>query len=252
MNTLYISDLDGTLLQPDATLTDFSRDTLNNLIAEGLQFTIATARSIASVTSVIAGLQLKLPVIEFNGVFITDFYTGEHLLINDLEPSITQPIYELAVAARLTPFISTFNGKTDRLYHNHLENEGMRWHLQNRQRAKDPRLCYQDDLRLALREQVVSFNIIGEERPLQDLEQQVNTQFNGLVKTHLYENQYSPGWFWLTIHDRRANKDIAIQSLIKLAGLQPQEIVAFGDQVNDLTMLQAANRGIAVANATQC
>ncbi|MCP5101565.1 MAG: HAD-IIB family hydrolase, partial [Chloroflexi bacterium] len=221
----------------------------NELIAQGLQFTVATARSIHSVTTVIAGLQLKLPIIEFNGAFITDFYTGEHLLINEIDKSITREIYELAVSAGIAPFISTFDGKVDRLYYNHPDNEGMDWYLQNRLQAKDPRLCFLDKPTPALKEQVVSLTMIGEKRPLTTLNNKFHATFSGQIDTHFYENPYSPDWYWLTIHEPRARKNVAIQSLIELMGLQPAEIVAFGDQSNDLTMLQAADRGIAMDNA---
>ena len=45
---LFISDLDGTLLNGNAEVTEFSRDTLNRLMANVLNFTAATARTLAS------------------------------------------------------------------------------------------------------------------------------------------------------------------------------------------------------------
>lgn len=45
---LFISDLDGTLLNGNAEVTEFTRDTLNRLMAKGLNFTAATARTLAS------------------------------------------------------------------------------------------------------------------------------------------------------------------------------------------------------------
>ena len=64
---LYISDLDGTLLRPDGALSDYSRDGLNGLIADGMHFTVATARSVVSIRQLLQGLQLSLPVINLNG-----------------------------------------------------------------------------------------------------------------------------------------------------------------------------------------
>ena len=43
-STLYICDLDGTLLRSDATLSDFARDGLNRLIDAGARLTVASAR----------------------------------------------------------------------------------------------------------------------------------------------------------------------------------------------------------------
>ena len=73
---LYISDLDGTLLQGDATLSPYSRQLLNSLLQEGLPFTVASARSIVSMQPILKDVALSLPVIEFNGAFISDLATG--------------------------------------------------------------------------------------------------------------------------------------------------------------------------------
>jgi hydroxymethylpyrimidine pyrophosphatase-like HAD family hydrolase len=43
MDTLYISDLDGTLLRNDASLSDYSRRELIALLEEGVQITVASA-----------------------------------------------------------------------------------------------------------------------------------------------------------------------------------------------------------------
>ncbi len=65
--TLYISDLDGTLLGDDAELSPLTLATLHDLLLDGLLFTVASARSSASIRRVLRGLPLRLPVIEFNG-----------------------------------------------------------------------------------------------------------------------------------------------------------------------------------------
>ena len=49
MATLYISDLDGTLLNKNAQLTDNTIEIISSLIDRGVLFTIATARSLSSV-----------------------------------------------------------------------------------------------------------------------------------------------------------------------------------------------------------
>ncbi|MEZ4646354.1 MAG: HAD hydrolase family protein [Chloroflexota bacterium] len=89
-------------------------------------------------------------------------------------------------------------------------------------------------MRRALTEQVVCFTMIGRLQQVAALDETLRAAYDGLIETHLYENQYSLGWHWLTIHDRRAGKEKAIQTLITLAGLKPSELVVFGDQVNDL------------------
>ena len=70
MKTLYVSDLDGTLLDGNSQIPELVLKELNRLIQEGLLFTVATGRSYTSVTPVIQGLNLKLPAILLNGVHL--------------------------------------------------------------------------------------------------------------------------------------------------------------------------------------
>ena len=250
MNLLYVSDLDGTLLQNDGTLSPFSEATLRSLLSEGLPFTVASARSVVSIQSLLRGLPLRLPIIEFNGAFLSDLATGRHEIVHALEPSVAGSVYEQISAHGLVPFVSSFNGTEDRVHYSTVINDGMHWYLNDRLTHKDRRWQEPaDDLSASLHEQIVCFTIIAKEKALDELQDRVLEAHGGKVETHLFENQYSPGWFWLTVHDHKATKDQAIQALVDGYGLHGSEIVVFGDQLNDLKMFQLADRAIAVENA---
>ena len=61
--TLYVTDLDGTLMRNDEKLSAYTVRTINELVRQGLAFTYATARSIESARTITAGLQLTIPAI---------------------------------------------------------------------------------------------------------------------------------------------------------------------------------------------
>ena len=145
---LYVSDLDGTLLRSDGSLSPYSVRTLNRLIGEGLRFTVASARGCGPIRSALAGLRLTLPVINQNGAFISDLASGRHLAIQALPPAIAHDLWSLLDAAGCRPFLMTFDGSFDRLYYNDaiLRNDGMRRFLHDRQRVRDPRLAPLDHL----------------------------------------------------------------------------------------------------------
>ena len=54
---LYISDLDGTLLNNNAKLSDYTKSTLKELINKNLNFSIATARTPATVVPILSDLE---------------------------------------------------------------------------------------------------------------------------------------------------------------------------------------------------
>ena len=78
--TLYVSDLDGTLLTPREDLSPFTIRVLNRLVEQGMAFTYATARSQHSADVVTRGLTKSLPVIIYNGAFIRRGERRETLL----------------------------------------------------------------------------------------------------------------------------------------------------------------------------
>jgi len=249
MNSLYVSDLDGTLLGNDGTLSNVSRAALQRLLIEGAAFSVASARSVVSMRPMLTGLRLTLPVIEFNGAFLSDLESGRHEIVNSIEPDVAQDIYALVNRFARSPFVSTFNGKSDYLYYSATTNEGERYYVSNRIESQDHRLRHTNDLARSLTEQVVCLTVIAEVEPLADLEIAIREQHGDHVEIHLFENRYSPGWFWLTVHDRRATKDQAIRLMMKSYGLSDHDLVVFGDQTNDIKMFQIASEAVAVANA---
>lgn len=246
---VYISDLDGTLLDPAGTLPPNSRDALAAMLREGLTFTVASARSGASIQTLLQGVPLSLPVIEFNGAFISDLATGRHEIVNALERDAAEDVYRLTGEFGGTAIVSTFDGKEDRVYYARVGNLGTQWFLDDCHARQDTRWHHADDMTAALREQVVCLTIIDKQERLAELEAAIVARWAGATELHLFENMYSPGWHWLTVHDRRATKDQAIKILREAYGLQDHALTVFGDQTNDLKMFRVADCAVAVANA---
>ncbi len=248
-STLYVSDLDGTLLRNDTSLSQYSKDTLNSMLDQGLLFTVASARSIASMRHLLAGLLLRLPVVEFNGAFVSDPASGRHYLVRELHRDILPELWQQITDAGHLPFISTYDGTADRCYYRDIANDGMAWYVRNRRLNQDPRVCYLPDLERGLEDQVVCLTVIGPEPELEKLADEMNHRHAGRIQTQCYENQSSPGWYWLTIQDARATKEHGILFLKRMKDLEDRRLVVFGDEVNDLGMFKLADEALAVANA---
>ena len=72
MRTLYVTDLDGTLMKNDMTVSDDSVRILNQLIDRGVLITYATARSFHSAYEITKDIRFKIPVITRNGTTLAD------------------------------------------------------------------------------------------------------------------------------------------------------------------------------------
>ena len=58
MNTLYISDLDGTLLDNTPKTSEYTNKVINDLLSKGMIFSFATARSYTTAKKVTVGLNM--------------------------------------------------------------------------------------------------------------------------------------------------------------------------------------------------
>ena len=248
---VYISDLDGTLLRNDATLSGYSYRALSRMIHSGLKFTVASARSVVSIRQMLRGLELPLPVIEFNGAFVTDMASGRKLIVNDLERSILDTASGVTRACGASLFVSTFDGASDWVYYSDATNEGMRWYIHDREAAGDDRFAVVKDVSDRFGEHVVCLTVIDRLPQVERIRSHVEQEIPGGIEIHLMENRYNPGWHWLTIHDARATKGRAIKRLLGRVGLTHAETVVFGDHVNDLKMFEVAQRSYAVSNSDE-
>lgn len=246
---LYVTDLDGTLLDAQGKLSQRSRTGLKRLLEGRMPITIASARGYRSIREVLGDLPFSLPVVEYNGAFLTDYATGEHLEVNALEANLAHELFDMIVASGQRPFVSSFNGLEDCVHYDELINPAMVWYEVRRRSVSDPRLRRTPDLRRTMAEAVVSLTVMDRsERQIRALEERLMRTFGSLVRLYFYENAYFRGTYWLTIHDDRASKHLAVEKL--RSRLPPQvKVVALGDNVNDIEMLRAADRAVAVENA---
>ena len=251
-NKLYISDLDGTLLDDDARLSSYAFKNLTRMIESGLNFTIASARSIVSIKEILKGLPISLPVIEINGALISDMQTGEHHIINAIDKPTVEGIHSIVVDNGCMPFISSFDGNADNLYYEKAVNDGMSLFLGDGTEDHAKRIRHIGDITNAFDEEVVCITIIDRYEKMIKLADRVNAAFDGQLENYFFENPYFDDWFWLTIHDKKANKAIAVKELAEWTNFDIEDIVVFGDNINDVEMMQLNAEGaysVAVANA---
>lgn len=251
MQNLYVSDLDGTLLNRDGATTKFTRDAINYLIKNNIMFTVASARGYESIIELLDGINISLPVVEVDGSYITDFITGRIMHVEDI-PNIEK--YELNYIFeyyQLNPIVSTYNGEEKKVYYRSNANKGMDWFIGDRISKNDKRLTKVNDLSSGFREQVVRYTLIDRKDKLEGLYGLLKSAYGYSLDIRLTENFYTPGWFWLSISSKRATKINSIKRLRQLMGLKNFKLVTFGDDTNDKGMIENSDIGIAMGNAKE-
>jgi Cof subfamily protein (haloacid dehalogenase superfamily) len=250
VNRLFVSDLDGTLADREAKLSAYSRRHLNALLESGLTFTVASARSVHTLAPILEGVALRLPIVEFNGAFITDLKSREPLVCHSLAPQVAEATIGWALASELPPFVSTYwNGRQHLYPPLVLANAGIAWHDASRRAARDQRLRGACDPRTLLDHAIVCLTVIGPRSRLTPIASAIENDFPGLSHSVVYENAYQRGWYWLTVQSHRASKAHALRALAESAGVALAATTVFGDEINDVPMFELAGHGVAVENA---
>ena len=245
MKTLYVSDLDGTLLNSNSRLSEYTVKTLNELINNGMCFSYATARSITSAAIVTQGLITNMPVITFNGIFIVNPNTGEKLSSHYFTGNQNNIIMDAIEKFSMFPLVYSYiNGEEKVSWITGKENVGIRNYLDSRK--GDKRLRPVSTREELYRGEPFTFICIGLRKELIDVYHYFNSlnEFSCYFQPELYREEY-----WLEIMPKNATKGNAIVELRDM--LKCERIISFGDAINDISMFQASDECYAVENAVQ-
>ena len=243
MKTLFISDLDGTLLNQNDSLSDTTIKTISRLQEDGMYFTYATARSYATASIVAKGLIPSVPVILYNGATMIDAATGALMIHTGFSQEDKNAMREALEHLGIRPMVYAYvNGEEKVSYLPASCNEGMQYYLDKRSGDKRMRAVDTDD---ALWEGD-SFYVtcIGDEEALQPAYEALrgDARFRITFQQELYRKEY-----WLEIMPACVSKANAILLLKEKYGFD--RIISFGDSMNDIPMFEISDEAYAVENA---
>ncbi len=240
---LYVTDLDGTLLNQKDRINKKSLEIINGLVEEGMLFTYATARSLVSASVVTEGLTTKIPVIAYNGAFIFQPETREILSREDFRQEERAYATEVIRANGVWPLVYAFVDGVERVsWLSGRENEGIRRYLSLRQ--GDRRLRPVEDDERLYQGEIFYFTCIGEKDelwPVYDILSN-DARYRCTIQQELYRPEY-----FCEIMPVKATKANAIRKLKKIWNCD--RVVSFGDAVNDIPMFEISDECYAVENA---
>ncbi len=245
MRTLYISDLDGTLLQPNIQVSKQSTRIINELINEGMLFSIATARTIASVKPLLRDIQIQLPVVLMNGVCIYDLQKEEYIKIEVLPAQSVSQLMNLISEHHLKGFAYTIKNGIMSTFYEDLNTPALRDFYQERVDRYKKQFTQIGSFTELAKEPLVYFSLMDTYERLKPLYQSL--EGNPDLNFVFYKDNYSPEFWYLEIFSRTASKYHAVKYLRSYLSLD--RIVCFGDNRNDLPLFEACDYKLAVANA---
>lgn len=252
---LFVSDLDGTLLTPDAKLPTGAADRINALTQNGVMITYATARTIRSVSFILGDIDFtaegSAPVALMNGVLVRDMKKGSYIRSAVLPSDIAEKVYSAVKAVEgLEPFIyavdnsAPINGDPLATYYFSVTGKIMQDFMDERiERFGKPFIKISS--LSEIRGDIVYFAVLGDEEKIR----RAAAEAQKLSSVHLtyYRDAYSENVWYLEIFHESASKKHAVQFLREYTGAG--RVIVFGDNLNDLPMFEEADLSVAVENA---
>jgi Cof subfamily protein (haloacid dehalogenase superfamily) len=246
MEELYISDLDGTLLNSSGVLSHKSIETLNSLIENGLNFTIATARSLDSAMPIVGELNLKLPMVLYNGVLVYDPIQKINIHENFIDKQDKKFIIEEFEQGGLEPIVFTLDQLNNpSAFYRSISNPQMTNYIDNRLSQKDKRFKKVEDFNQALLQNVITVISIGDKATLLAVKNRIENALE--IEIHFAEDIYYKEAYWLEFAAPNSSKKDGVSFLKN--HLNPEKIICFGDNLNDIPMFEIANEKYATSNA---
>lgn len=243
---LFLSDLDGTLLMPDATLSDHAYTQLSILLQRGLPFTVATARTMYSVLPILRGLPLQYPMILQNGAVLYDPVEQRICHAAVIRPDACCAVFAAMEQANANGFVYCMEDGLLRCCYTQLTNPAMeRFYKERRDRYEKP-FRQVETLSVLSSAEVVYLSMTDTEIRLRPLAEALKT-VSGIAVT-FYRDVYETDRWYLELSADTATKYHGAMLLRQQLGCR--HITGFGDNDNDLPLMQACDLRIAVANAT--
>lgn len=240
MKTLYLSDLDGTLLKSDQRTSQFTKEVIGKVVKSGGLFSFATARSEETAMAVVKDIDVSAPPIFYNGAVI-GFANGDlpptRIFFSD---NITDIIAEL-IDSGIYPIVYSFiDGEEKFSVLRDKCTKELTEFLDTRKHCKRYRP-------ISTFEELTKGNIfyitcIDAENKLSPFYDKYQNEYYCVFQ----KDSYTDGK-WLEIMPKASTKANAAVTIKERLGCD--ELVVFGDNKNDIELFKVADRRYAVANA---
>lgn len=241
-------DLDDTLLRPDASVSDYTVDVLRRAAAQGIIILPASGRTRDSMWPAVERIGCASAFISCNGADIWGLHPssdGMQPLTGAECPLMMQELLPIELAHEVARFASdrgvycqTYS--PSRFFYS-IENEYAVSYAHSSSLEGE----YVGDLTAFIRQPVTKLLMMDTPERIADLYQEARALFAGRAMLTCSKP------YFLECNPLRATKGNALRWCGEHFGFKMDELVAFGDSLNDVSMLEAAGTGVAMGNARE-
>lgn len=232
---LVVADLDGTLVH-QKKMSEGTLETIKKLKEEGVYFTVATGRHKDATRKLVNDLGIEIPVVLTNGACIYDYQKEEIIFADPINQTDLIEILKIIKEKEVSYLIYT----SKRI----VSNEVSKDKLEKRIGQFESTVVSYDKLYQYFDEGVLKVLVIEDE---DDKLNNLKKELEAFDSIYLLQSQPK----FLDIGNKMASKGRALERLVKSIGISLDDVLAIGDQENDLSMIEVAGVGVAMGNAEE-
>ena len=232
---VVVSDLDGTLLNPNHVVSEYTKKTIRKLTDSGVHFMIATGRHHVDAERIKKSIGIEAYLVTGNGSVVKD-PTGKTIYQALIDESIAKKILEIDVAAGV--FKNIYQG--DHWMIEEIDDVFKDYYAKGEFEYKQ--VLFKDYYDQPISK--IFFTSLTSDK-LKPLAIQIERTFGDFVDVTFSIPEC------LEIMPKGVNKGQAILETIPNFMARAEEVIAFGDGLNDLEMLSVVGRGYIMGNADQ-
>jgi Cof subfamily protein (haloacid dehalogenase superfamily) len=242
-------DLDGTLLSPAGTVTEKTKQAVHGCLRAGILICFATGRNWTESKMVLEAVEHYATAVFVGGAMVID--TGQQVTLHKahVEPKLAQDVCRVLENAghAVLALQDTEPAGVDYLISADIPLNPETEHWMNLTRATVRRIGKLPD---HSHEHTVRLGIVAAPDEVAQVKIELEQRFAERV---FIQNLFVPTAKVnvLEIFDPSVNKWEGILHVAKRHGIRPQEIIAIGDDLNDLSMIENAGLGVAMGNARE-
>ncbi len=244
MKTLFLSDLDGTFLNSKGEISKRSAEIISKLTSEGVLFTVATARTYATVMKMFEGINLPCPLVLMNGVTIYNPCDSSIISSHPIPTDLGNRILKEFRDRDIEPMLYFQCGDTLEIYYSKLTNDYQKEYVSQRTDCRGKRFIHSPTPVSIEGRNLVYIVCLDRYENIKDVYSAVSQLDN--AHCMFYKDNYSDMYF-LEIICKTVSKASGALEVKEIVGAD--RMIAFGDNLNDIPLFEIADEAYAVSNA---
>lgn len=245
---LFVTDLDGTLLNSNKEVSKKSIEILNKLIDDGINFTVATARTPATVVDLLQDVNLKLPTVLMNGVLLYDIKREKYIDIKEIQKNVVDKVFYVLNKYNKNAMIYGIRNNHLWVYHKDFEYSWEYNFYKERADRKQKTFLKVENYEECLNEsKIINFIVFDKYEKIKSIYEELKNIDE--ISVEYYEDIYEQGCYFLEAYSSEASKANGIKLLSEY--IEHDRLVCFGDNLNDIPMFELADECYATSNAVE-